>query len=95
MQQAMISVPKAAMTSTTPMTLRVSRDEKERLDRLAKLQRRPTTTLARDAIRTYVEQQEWQLAEIRAGLREADAEDLAREPEVRAVEVRAVFETYR
>lgn len=85
----MISAPAQAMTSTTPMTVHVSSDEKERLDRLARLQKRPSATLARDAIRAYVEQQEWQLAEIRAGLREADAGEFAT-----AAEIRAVFERW-
>jgi len=38
-----------------------------------------------EAIRSYLELREWQAEEIRAGIREADAGELATEDEVRSV----------
>jgi predicted transcriptional regulator len=41
--------------------------------------------VAAEAIRAYVELNEWQITEIRAALKEADAGDFATEAEVEAV----------
>jgi RHH-type transcriptional regulator, rel operon repressor / antitoxin RelB len=62
---------------STTMTVRLEDDVKERLDRLAGATERSRSFLAAEAIRTFVENNEWQLAEIRAALIEADAEDFA------------------
>ena len=63
------------MSST--MTIRLETELKERLDLLAETTHRSKSFLAAEAIRDYVELNEWQLGEIQSALREADAEDFA------------------
>jgi predicted transcriptional regulator len=70
---------------TTPVTVRLPAEIKDRLDRLAKATARSRSWLALDAVRTYLELQEWQIQEIEAGICEADSGDLASEAEVEAV----------
>lgn len=70
---------------TTTMTIRVPIGIKNRLDRLAQTTARSKSWLAADAIRAYVELQEWQIREIEAGLREADAGEFASDEEVEAI----------
>ena len=55
------------MGNTTTVTLRVSSDLKTRLDKLADATARSRSWLAAHALQVYVEDQEWQLAEIRKG----------------------------
>ena len=71
--------------TTTTMTVRLPEDVKQRLDRLAQATARSRSWLAADAIAEYVQTQEWQIAEIEAGVREADAGDFANMDEVAAV----------
>ena len=56
----------------------------QRLDRLAAATARSKSVVAADAIRAYLDLYEWQVNEIRAGLREADAGDFASGAEVKA-----------
>ena len=67
------------------MTIRVDRKSKSRLEKLAKAMERTKSYVAAEAIRAYVELNEWQITEIRAALKEADAGDFASEAEVEAV----------
>src|SRR6202041_2353475 len=67
------------------MTIRVDRKTKSRLEKLAKAMERSKSYVAAEAIRAYVELNEWQITEIRAALKEADAGDFATEAEVEAV----------
>ena len=67
------------------MTIRVDRKIKARLEKLAKVTARSKSWLAAEAIRAYIEVNEWQIAEIKAALKEADAGDFASEKEVQAV----------
>ena len=67
------------------MTIRVDRKTKSRLEKLAKAMERTKSYVAAEAIRAYVDLNEWQITEIRAALKEADAGDFAREEEVQAV----------
>jgi len=67
------------------MTIRVDRKTKSRLEKLAKAMERTKSYVAAEAIRAYVDLNEWQITEIGAALREADAGDFATEAEVRAV----------
>jgi RHH-type transcriptional regulator, rel operon repressor / antitoxin RelB len=67
------------------MTIRVDRKTKTRLARLATAMERTKSYVAAEAIRAYVELNEWQITEIKAALKEADAGDFASESEVRAV----------
>ena len=71
--------------STAPMTVRLPVELKERLDRLAEATDRSRSWLTLDAVRTYLELQEWQISEIEAGVRQADAGEFAREGEVDAL----------
>jgi RHH-type transcriptional regulator, rel operon repressor / antitoxin RelB len=67
------------------MTIRVDRKTKTRLEKLAKAMERTKSYVAAEAIRSYVELNEWQITEIRAALKEADAGEFASEKEVQAV----------
>ena len=58
---------------TEPVTLRLEPDVRKRLDKLAKATARSRASLAAEAVRQYVELNEWQIAAIREGVREADA----------------------
>ena len=70
---------------STTMTIRLDDEIKVRLDRLAESTRRSKSFLAAEAIRVFVENNEWQVAEIRTALKEADAGDFAGEKEVAAL----------
>lgn len=67
------------------MTIRVDRKTKSRLEKLAKAMDRTKSYVAAEAIRAYIDLNEWQIAEIRAALKEAEAGDFASGEEVRAV----------
>ena len=67
---------------STTMTIRLDEEVRDRLDRLADSTQRSRSYLAAEAIRQYVADNEWQVAETRQALREADAGDFAREEEV-------------
>jgi len=64
------------------MTIRLDDEVKERLDRLAEATERSKSYLAAEAIRAYVEINEWQIAEVRAAIKEADAGDFADDKDV-------------
>jgi RHH-type rel operon transcriptional repressor/antitoxin RelB len=70
---------------STTMTVRLEDEVKVRLDRLAESTQRSKSYLAAEAIRAFVENNEWQIAEIEAGLREADAGDFASDKEMAAL----------
>ena len=53
---------------STTMTVRLEDDVKDRLDVLADATQRSKSFLAAEAIRTYVENNEWQIGEIQAAL---------------------------
>ena len=63
---------------STTMTIRLEDEVKDRLDRLADSTNRSRSYLAAEAIREFVETNEWQIAEIRAAVKEADTGDFAR-----------------
>lgn len=66
------------------MTIRVDQKTKRRLEKLADATERTKSFLAAEAIRSYLDLNEWQIQEIRAGVREADAGDFAADAEVEA-----------
>ena len=70
---------------STTMTFRLEDDVKDRLDALAEATHRSKSFLAAEAIRAYVENNEWQVGEIRAALKEADAGDFASDNDVAAL----------
>ena len=55
------------------LTIRVDTETKRRLEQLAKATDRPRSYLAAEAIRQYVELNEWQIQEIQQAVVEADA----------------------
>lgn len=67
---------------STTMTVRIDDDIKDRLEVLAGATRRSKSFLAAEAIRAYVDTNEWQIAEIQAAIKEADAGDFASDQEV-------------
>jgi predicted transcriptional regulator len=67
------------------ITIRVDRKTRDRLEKLAKAMDRSKSYVAAEAIRSYVDLNEWQIGEIKAALKEAEAGDFAREEEVEAV----------
>lgn len=69
---------------STTMTVRLDDEVKDRLDRLAEATQRSKSFLAAEAIRAYVENNEWQIGEVQAALKEADAGDFASDKEVAA-----------
>jgi RHH-type transcriptional regulator, rel operon repressor / antitoxin RelB len=70
---------------STTMTLRLEDDVKTRLDKLADATQRSKSFLAAEAIREYVENNEWQIREIKTALKEANAGDFAGDAEVAAL----------
>ena len=71
-------------TSTT-MTIRLEPELKARLDSLSKTTHRSTSFLAAEAVRQFIELNEWQMSEIQAAMKEANANDFASDEEVSAV----------
>lgn len=62
---------------STTMTIRLEPELKSRLDQLAEATHRSKSFLAAEAIRDFVELNEWQVQEIKDGLKEADDGDFA------------------
>lgn len=55
-----------------PVTLRLDPDTRKRLDKLAQATERSRAALAADAVRQYLDLNEWQIAAIEAGVKEAN-----------------------
>jgi len=55
-----------------PVTLRLEPGIRKRLDKLAKATERSRAALAAEAVRQFIELNEWQVAAIKEGVREAD-----------------------
>ena len=72
------------MTQSSTMTIRLEADLKARLDKLADVTHRSKSFLAAEAVREYIELNEWQLQEIQKAVTEADAGDFASEESVNA-----------
>jgi len=70
---------------STTMTLRLEDDVKARLDKLADATQRSKSFLAAEAIREFVENNEWQIREIKAAIKEANTGDFASDAEVAAL----------
>jgi RHH-type rel operon transcriptional repressor/antitoxin RelB len=70
---------------STTMTLRLEDDVKARLDKLADATQRSKSFLAAEAIREFVENNEWQIREIKSAVKEANAGDFASDAEVAAL----------
>lgn len=70
------------MSVSSTMTIRLENDLKDRLDKLASVTRRSKSFLAAEAVREFVELNEWQLKEIQSAIKEADDSDFATDEEV-------------
>jgi predicted transcriptional regulator len=61
------------MSDTTTMTVRLSKDLKGKLERLAESTKRSKSYLAAEAIAEYVDLNAWQVEKIRKAIAKADA----------------------
>ena len=61
----------------TMLNVRVPPEVKDMLDKLAEATGRSKTTLAVEALREYLKEQAWQVAEIQEAIKEADRGDFA------------------
>jgi len=75
---------RAALTMSTTMTVRLEDETRDRLDRLAEATNRSRSFLAAEAIREYLELNEWQIGETLQGIEEAERGEFASEAEVKA-----------
>jgi len=73
------------MSQSTTMTIRLEPELKSRLDKLSAVTRRSKSFLAAEAVREFIELNEWQIEEIKDAVKEADADDFASDLEVQAV----------
>lgn len=73
------------MSQSTTMTIRLEPKLKARLDKLALATHRSKSFLASEAVREFIELNEWQIQELKASIKEADAGDFASDQEVGAV----------
>jgi len=69
--------------SSTTITVRLEGEVKDRLDQLAESTQRSKSFLASEAIREFVENNEWQIAETRVAIKEADAGDFASDSDLK------------
>ena len=70
---------------STTLTFRLEDEIKDRLDQLAEATQRSKSFLAAEAIRQFVEDNEWQIGEIQTALKEADNNDFASDEDVAAL----------
>ena len=70
---------------TNTVTIRLEEATKNKLEKLAYATHRSRSFLAAEAIKAYVDSNEWQINEIQAAITEADAGDFASDAEVQAV----------
>ena len=70
---------------STTMTIRLEPELKTRLYKLSKTTHRSKSFLAAEAVREFIELNEWQIEELKAAIKEADANDFASDQEVDAV----------
>lgn len=71
------------MASSKILTLRLDQQDRNRLEKLAKATNRSRSYLAAEAIREYLALNEWQVAEIKKAVEEADRGEFASENEVK------------
>lgn len=70
---------------STTMTVRLEDEVKDRLELLSEATQRSKSFLATEAIVAYIENNEWQISEIKAALKEADAADFASDKDIGAL----------
>jgi RHH-type transcriptional regulator, rel operon repressor / antitoxin RelB len=71
--------------SSSVLTLRIEAELKDQLDKLAASTQRSKSFLASEAIREYIALNQWQIAEIKRGIAEADRGEFASERAVKKV----------
>jgi predicted transcriptional regulator len=67
------------------MTIRLEPELKSRLDKLSASTHRSRSFLAAEAVREFVEINEWQIQEIEDAIKEANASDFSTDQELQAV----------
>jgi predicted transcriptional regulator len=73
------------MADSPILTWRVKPALKRKLDKVASALDRPRSWVLTQALESYLDQQSWQVEEIKRGLAEAEAGDFASDEEVKAV----------
>ena len=73
------------MSQSTTMTIRLEQELKSRLYKLSAATHRSKSFLAAEAVREFIEINEWQIEEIKDAVKEADAGDFASDQEVQTV----------
>jgi len=73
------------MSQTTTMTIRLQPEIKSRLDKLSVTTHRSKSFLAAEAVREFIEVNEWQIEEVQKAVNEAEAGDFACDQEISAV----------
>ena len=68
--------------SSTTMTIRLEPELKARLDQLADATHRSKSFLAAEALRDFIELNEWQVQEVKDALKEADNGEFASDKEM-------------
>jgi len=79
-----------AMTPKTSVPIRISDEDKRRLDALAVATGRSRNHHLTAAVRRYIDEESWHLDKIRQGLAEADSEEFADDAEIEA-EMRGII----
>jgi len=70
------------VSRSTTMTIRLEPEIKSRLEKLSTAMKRSRSWLAAEAVREFVELNEWQIREIEEAIKEADAGDYASNEDV-------------
>ena len=70
------------------MTIRLDDDVYDRLDVLAEATRRSKSSLAAEALRAFIETNEWPIVEIQAALKEAETGAFASDRDVAAMAIK-------
>jgi len=74
-----------SVADTTVVTARIDAALKAKLEALSRATKRSKSYLAAEAIAAYIELNEWQIAEIEAGIAELDAGEVLSEEEAEAL----------
>lgn len=73
------------MPESSVLTLRLDSQLKKKLDRLSSAMNRSRSFIAAEAIREYLALNDWQIAEIKKGIEEADRGEFASDADVEAM----------
>ena len=68
--------------ANSTFTVALDEDDDLRLEQLAQTTQRSKALLVAEAVRAYISHEDWQIAETRVALAEADADDFASAAEV-------------